>query len=96
VIYSIEQTQDGGYVVAGWTESFGAGDTDMWILKLDANGNMSGCPEGLIGTTSVGSYNTSATMNQSNETAQTTYVSPKNVNATVNGTTITPGSVCSD
>jgi hypothetical protein len=93
---AIEQTQDGGYVVAGWTETFGAGDTDMWVLKLDTNGNMSGCPEGLIGTTSVVPYNTSATMSQSNETAQTTYVSPKSSSATVKGTTVTPGSVCGD
>jgi hypothetical protein len=83
-------------VVTGWTETFGAGDTDMWVLKLDANGNMSGCPEGLIGTTSVVPYNTSTTMSQRNETPQTTYVSPKSGSAAVNGTTVTPGSVCSD
>jgi len=94
--HAIEQTQDGGYVVAGWTETFGAGDMDMWVLKLDANGNMSGCQEGLIGTTSVVPYNTSATMSQCNKTGQTTYVSPKSGSATVNGTTVTPGSVCDD
>ncbi|UCF80197.1 MAG: thrombospondin type 3 repeat-containing protein [Acidobacteriota bacterium] len=37
---SIEQTTDGGYVVAGFTESFGAGDDDFWVLKLDASGNV--------------------------------------------------------
>ena len=30
---SIQQTSDGGYVVAGWTESFGAGGADILILK---------------------------------------------------------------
>jgi hypothetical protein len=94
--HAIQQTQDGGYVVAGWTETFGAGDMDMWVLKLDSNGNMSGCQEGLIGTTSVVPYNTSATMSQCNETGQTTYVSPKSGSARVNGTTVTPGSVCDD
>jgi tripartite motif-containing protein 71 len=94
--HSIEQTQDGGYVVAGWTGSFGAGDKDAWVLKLDANGNMSGCPEELIGTTSIVPYNTSATVSQCNETGQTTYVYPKSGSATVNGTTVTSGSVCGD
>jgi len=37
--YSIQQTQDGGYIVAGWTRSYGAGESDIWVLKLDSNGN---------------------------------------------------------
>ena len=40
--YSIQQTSDGGYIVAGETMSFGAGVTeDMLVLKLDASGNVS-------------------------------------------------------
>lgn len=35
---SIQQTDDGGYVMAGETDSFGAGDLDAWILKLKPNG----------------------------------------------------------
>jgi len=37
--YSIQQVSDGGYIVAGWTNSFGAGSGDSYILKLDADGN---------------------------------------------------------
>lgn len=37
---SIEQVRDGGYVVAGRTDSFGAGDSDAWLLKLDGSGNV--------------------------------------------------------
>jgi len=36
----IEQTSDGGYVVVGDTQSFGAGTNDAWILKLDQNGDV--------------------------------------------------------
>ncbi|MFA7361066.1 MAG: T9SS type A sorting domain-containing protein [Candidatus Kapaibacterium sp.] len=38
--YSIIQTLDGGYAVAGYTESFGGGGKDMYIIKLDAGGTL--------------------------------------------------------
>jgi uncharacterized protein YuzE len=38
--YSIQQTSDGGFIVAGISYSFGAGGWDIWVLKLDANGNV--------------------------------------------------------
>lgn len=36
----VEPTGDNGYIVSGWTVSFGAGNSDMWILKLDSGGNI--------------------------------------------------------
>jgi len=36
---SIRQTADGGYIAAGYTFSYGAGQSDMWVMKLDSRGN---------------------------------------------------------
>jgi hypothetical protein len=36
---SIIQSSDGGYVVAGGIQSFGAGYIDFYVVKMDANGN---------------------------------------------------------
>ncbi|MDP6437830.1 MAG: hypothetical protein QF803_09325 [Gammaproteobacteria bacterium] len=37
---AIIETQDRGLVVAGATESKGAGEFDVWVLKTDADGNL--------------------------------------------------------
>lgn len=37
---SIQQTLDGGYILAAYSDSFGNNTTDLWILKLDPDGNV--------------------------------------------------------
>ncbi len=36
----IQQTSDGGYIAVGWTDSFGSGGYDGYLLKLDGSGNL--------------------------------------------------------
>ncbi len=36
---AIIETKDGGYLVAGYTSSYDKGEGDIWLIKIDKNGN---------------------------------------------------------
>ncbi len=48
--YDIKQTLDGGYIITGSTSSFGKGNTDVYLLKIDSMGQVNF-------QTSFGGYN---------------------------------------
>ena len=90
---SVREIQDGTFIVAGGADSFGAGDRDFWLLKLDSAGSIGSCPLEGISTALV--TDTAATVIDTNVAPITSTAIVTNTNATVTNTTATPLSVCS-
>ncbi|MBI2134684.1 Ig-like domain-containing protein [Candidatus Woesearchaeota archaeon] len=39
LLFSVDQTSDGGYITAGQMDSSGSGQNDIWLIKSSSNGN---------------------------------------------------------
>jgi len=83
------RTAAGGLLLSGWTESWGAGGEDAWVLSLNANGTMGGtCP--LVGSfpvtadpISIAVTNTSSTVVNATLTAESHSMTPGSPTITV-------------
>jgi len=93
--FAIVPTSDGGYVVAGYTESFGAGGEDVWVLKLEADGTVRGCPSGLVRDSAASVGPTSVSPGNSSAVGQTTSASAVASSAVVGTSSASSAGVCS-
>jgi len=90
---SICETSDGGYIVAGYTKSFGAGDYDFLVLKIEPDGSMTpGCP-----WYSVSPTITSPTISPTspNLTVTSPSISSSNVSLTITSPNLLIDTICS-
>jgi len=90
--YSIVQTSDGGYAMAGYTDSFGAGGADAFILKIDPNGEIPACSA--MGTSNAIVIDTSASEPEMSVVVNSTDISPAASNASITDTSVAPLQVC--
>jgi hypothetical protein len=42
---SFQQTNDGGFIAAGYTNQYNGGDSSLWLVKTDSNGNIPNCSD---------------------------------------------------
>ncbi len=88
-----QSATDGGYMVAGATGSFGAGESDAWVLKLDENGEIYNCP--YMSTSYVVITDTSEAGQATNANIQTTFVTPVDTSIIAQDTVAAVMTICS-
>jgi hypothetical protein len=93
---SIFQTSDGGYAVAGYTTSFGAGSYDVLLARLDNTGAIAGCgtpacqsPTATTGTPSTSATNPAMTVFNASDTNGSPAASTSSPSMTTTNTVIT-------
>lgn len=73
---AVELTSDGGYIMAGYTYTFGSGNSDAWVLKVDGIGEIAGCFAS--GTSNALVNQSNAVINSSNAVITATNVNANN------------------
>jgi hypothetical protein len=86
--YSMQQTSDNGYILSGFTENFGNGSRNIYLVKTDSSGN-SGCNQANPVMPS-GSMNVFDLDTPSVITSPTTLVASPSVSIGTRGTIYTP------
>jgi hypothetical protein len=61
--WSVQQTSDGGYVIAGFTMSYGAGGVDVWLIKLGLEGGVQNTPPNIPANPSPANHATGGSIN---------------------------------
>ena len=91
--YSLEHTADGGFVLAGYTGSFGAGGYDVWVVKVSGSGEISFISGSGASTSDSDASSGSSGINAQDSSANSQGISPivgqtsagaSNTNAEVN------------
>ena len=93
---NIQQTTDGGYIVADYARDSGVRPypIDIWVLKLDSYGYISGCATEFIRDSDATVVNTDAVVKDVVATELNITISPQTSNGNVADTNVTPYSVC--
>jgi hypothetical protein len=86
---------DGGFVLAGQTNSFTSGKRDAWVLKLDAEGRLGGsCPRLFVRTPLVDVSNASGAAQDASVTSSTSSINASSSRAQVRETQVQVSEQC--
>jgi hypothetical protein len=90
--FSVKTTSDGGYAVAGWTTSYGAGSTDVFLVKTDGNGNIGSC--GIVQSVTPSSSSVSPVENSITVSATSPSITISNPSITVSNVSFAISEPC--